>query len=171
MALLRIGLGSMKTSKLQIIIITIIFPAGLLYGYLHERNLSFSDIFLPGTPVLHIAEIPVRVEIAETEAERVRGLSDRESLGNVDGLLFIFPEASRHAIWMKDMRFPIDIIWVSQDLKVVSINENATPNSYPAVFRPTEDARYAIETNVHFADTFGIKVGQSVRLPAAYINQ
>ncbi|MDP3725202.1 MAG: DUF192 domain-containing protein, partial [Nanoarchaeota archaeon] len=55
-------------------------------------------------------------EVADTEEERARGLSGRDSLDEMRGMLFLFdspaggPEVQ--SFWMKDMKFPIDIIWV-----------------------------------------------------------
>ncbi len=161
----------MKTGTIQIIVILLLVPAGLLFQYLNTNDATFSEIFFSEAPVLHIAEIPLRIEIADTDSERVRGLSGREKLENIDGLLFVFPTSNRHAIWMKDMEFPIDIIWIDEDLKVIDITKNATPDSYPAVYRPISSARYAIETNIHFSDTFGIAVGQEVKLPEQHIEK
>jgi uncharacterized membrane protein (UPF0127 family) len=155
----------MKTSTIQIVIITLLIPLGFLFQYAKTNDATFSELFFSEVPVLHIGEIPVRIEIADTDSERVRGLSGRNTLENIDGLLFIFPTDERHAIWMKDMKFPIDIIWISEDLKVIDITKNATPESYPAVYRPTTSARYALETDVHFSDAFGIAIGQTVQLP------
>jgi uncharacterized protein len=124
--------------------------------------------FLPTTPVMHIGEIPVRVEIADTEEELRQGLSGRTEIEGADGLLFIFSEADYHGIWMKDMNFPIDIIWIGEDLEVINIMKNVDPDTYPKTFRPEKPAKYALETEVRFAETMGIHKGQSVRLPLEY---
>lgn len=59
------------------------------------------------------------VEVAVSEAERARGLSGRAALAPDAGLWFVLPAAGIHGFWMHDMRFPIDLIWVSPELKVV----------------------------------------------------
>lgn len=155
----------MLLNKLQIIVIAIIIPVGLLFMFLRSEDAGIGDLLSPGVPVMHIDDVPIRVEIADSMMERTTGLSGRESLDNVNGLLFIFPEPDHHAIWMKDMRFPIDIVWISEDLRVVDIDKNVSPDTYPELFRPQEPAKYVLETNARYVDTFGLQIGDSVRLP------
>lgn len=161
----------MTLNKIQIIIIAILIPAGLLFWYLDKENATVDDLLRPGVPVMHIDDIPIRVEIADSMMERTTGLSGREKLESVNGLLFVFPEADFHAIWMKDMRFPIDIIWISEDLRVVDIDRNVSPDTYPELFRPQEPAMYVLETNARYVDTFGIQVGDNVRLPGELVEK
>lgn len=66
------------------------------------------------------------VEVVDSGKERARGLSGRESLSEGSGMLFIFEDSAIHGFWMKGMKFPIDIIWIS-DGKVVGWAENANP--------------------------------------------
>lgn len=159
----------MRTNKIQVAIIFILIPLGILYWYTSANDLRIRDFFLPGTPVMHIGEIPLRVEIANTDEERMQGLSGRNNLDNVNGMLFVFPESDYHAIWMKDMKFAIDIIWIDEDLTVINITKNVTPDTYPRTFKPNRPARYVVETNPLYADTFGIAPGNKVRLPQNYL--
>ncbi len=156
-------------NKLQIIIILLIIPIGLVYLYSQKNNVVFQDYFSLGTPVMHIGDVPLRVEIANSNEERTTGLSYRDTFKSAEGLLFVFPKTDFHAIWMKDMSFPIDIIWISEDLKVINIEKNVTPDSYPRIFRPNAPARYTVETNVHYSDTFGLREGLEVTLPKGYL--
>lgn len=156
--------------KIQILIIIILIPIGILYWYTNEKNITISEIFFPGVPVMHIGDIPVRVEIANTDAERIKGLSDRKEFGEkVNGMLFVFSRPDYHGIWMKDMNFPIDLIWINKDLTVVGIDKNIQPESYPKTFRPSEPVLYLVETDTYYADTMGITVGKKVRLPQQYL--
>jgi uncharacterized protein len=107
----------------------------------------------------------VRVELADTLDERVRGLSGRESLSEGEGMLFVFPEDGRYGFWMKDMNFSIDIIWLSSAGKVVHIAENVPPDSYPASFQPAEPARYVLEVPAGFAKAHNIALGSTASLP------
>jgi uncharacterized membrane protein (UPF0127 family) len=159
----------MFLNKLQFIIIIILIPIGLLYLYSENKGVSMWDLFLPGASVIRIDEVPIRVEIANSHEERVNGLSGRESLEDVSGLFFVFPEPGYHSIWMKDMRFPIDIIWISEDLLVVGIDANVSPDTYPDLFRPPEPAKYVLETNARYANIFGLRVGHAVTLPPDFL--
>jgi uncharacterized membrane protein (UPF0127 family) len=128
------------------------------------------EFFFNGTPVMHFADIPVRVEIANSDEERKQGLSGRKEFGKkVNGLLFVFPETDYHKMWMKDMHFAIDIIWIGEDLKVINIEKNVSPETYPKTFRPDRPARYAVETETHYSDLFGIRAGMEVKLPPNYL--
>jgi uncharacterized membrane protein (UPF0127 family) len=70
------------------------------------------------------------------------------------GLLFVFDEPGLHGIWMKDMRFPIDILWLDDAFQVVDVRKNVAPDSYPTVFKPTKPARYVLEVTAGFADRY-----------------
>ncbi len=156
-------------NKLQILLVLFLLIFGGLHLFARSQNIAIRDIFLPGTPILHIGEMPLRVVIANTSEERAKGLSHRDTFEGADGMLFVFSETDYHRIWMKDMRFPIDIIWIGEDLKVINIQKNVHPDTYPNVFKPDQPARYAVETNVHYSDTFGLRTGHEVRLPGNYL--
>jgi uncharacterized membrane protein (UPF0127 family) len=111
------------------------------------------------TPTIRIGSTILKLEIADTDAERVQGLSDRASLPQDTGLLFVFDYPSYYGFWMKDMHFSIDMIWLDKDLKVVGLKEQATPESYPQTFTPEKPALYVLETNVGFIEGNNIKIG------------
>lgn len=156
---------------IQKILVCVLLVAGALYISIHIDSWSWYEIFFRNTPVMHIRDIPLRVEIAESIDERTLGLSNRDALVDADGMLFVFPESAFHTIWMKDMRFPIDIIWIDEEGSVISIDKNITPDTYPRLFRPARPARYAVETNTHFSDTYSLKEGDGVRLPVRISSQ
>lgn len=106
-----------------------------------------------------VGESKLKIEIADSEDERVLGLSGRDSLERNSGLLFIFDKSDAHSIWMKDMKFSIDIIWVSDKMQVVYIKENVAPETYPAIFTSDRPARFVLEVPAGFVSTEGIKNG------------
>ncbi len=156
-------------NKLQFFIIIVIVVLGSLHLYARSQDVTLWELFLTTTPRMHIGEMPLLVEIANSSDERTQGLSGRSKLERIDGMLFVYPESDYHRIWMKDMNFPIDIIWIDEELKVINIEENVHPDTYPNSFKPDRPARYVVETNVRFSDTFGLRPGLSVRLPAEYL--
>lgn len=92
----------------------------------------------------------IALAVAEKSEDRVRGLSKQKEIKEGEGLLFIFSEDKKHGIWMRDMYFSIDIIWLDKDWKVVDYKENATPESFRSVtdaevFFPETEARYVLE--------------------------
>ena len=106
-----------------------------------------------------VGNTTIEIEIAETSEQRIKGLSGRKSLPDNRGLLFIYDQPAFYEIWMKDMNFPIDIIWFDSDKKIVSISENVKPESFPEVFLPNDLALYVLEVNAGFSDENRIKIG------------
>jgi uncharacterized membrane protein (UPF0127 family) len=159
---------SIISERIQKVIICILAVVGIVFMYNNREYLEvpkFDDI---DQGVMYVNDITVRVDIADTEAERVQGLSGKKAIKEVDGLLFVFPESDFHSIWMKDMNFPIDIIWIDENLKVVGIEKGVTPDTYPRAFRPSRPVKYILETNVHFSDTYSFKAGHEVQLPSQF---
>lgn len=106
-------------------------------------------------------EVAVRVEIADTDEARARGLMYRRSLPADEGMLFIFPEETWLSFWMRNTYIPLDMIFINGAQEVVGVVENATPltDTPRAVPRPS---RFVVEVNAHFARTKGIGVGTRV---------
>ena len=111
---------------------------------------------------IKIKETSFNLEVADTDLERMKGLSSRTSLEAKNVLLFVFEKEERHGIWMKDMYFPIDIAWIDKDKKIIHIEKEVSPNTFPKVFRPEEVAMYVIELNSGLIDLNKIKIGDSV---------
>ena len=118
----------------------------------------------PLTPTLTIGETKIAVEIADTDASRARGLSGRPSLAENTGLLFIFDRADYHSFWMKKMRFPIDIIWLDDNWRVVDLTENISPQDFPKTYPPRAPARYVLEINAGFIADHQITIGDQAVL-------
>ncbi len=111
----------------------------------------------------------VEVDLAITERARMIGLSGRASLDEDRGLLFIFDKLGRYSFWMKDMNFPIDIIWLAppeggdnDEMKIVFIKENALPIDYPETYTPYKDALYILEVVAGYTFKNNLKVGDTV---------
>ena len=112
-----------------------------------------------------VGDTPVSILLADTPEKRTQGLSGRKSLGADQGMLFVFPEEGIYSFWMKDMRFSIDILWLSSSGEVVHIVESVTPESYPASFTPGKAALYVLELPAGFARVHGVTLGSIVMLP------
>lgn len=110
------------------------------------------------------------VDIVLKEADRARGLSGRSGLATNEGLWFVFEEPARHAFWMKDMLFAIDIIWIDINGLVVHIEHGLTPETFPTIFTPSSDASYVLEVNSGTAERLSVSVGSVVTLPSEVVN-
>src|SRR3990167_8151062 len=85
---------------------------------------------------INIDNIYFQVEVADTETLREQGLGGRRSLPAGRGMLFIFDQPGSWGIWMKDMRFSLDIMWAREDGTIITVVPNVTPDTYPLVLRP-----------------------------------
>ena len=133
-------------------------PASVLNN---ETSSPDSDIdSVPQT--IKIGETTFKVEIANTYDARARGLSGRKSLATDTGLLFLFDTPARYGFWMKDMSFPIDIIWIGDNGKVVFIEKDVKPSTYPKVFYSSGPANFVLELNAGAADNHSIKIGAKI---------
>lgn len=95
-------------------------------------------------------------EVVQSPLDRMRGLSGRKVLETDTGMFFVFPQVGKHGIWMKEMNFPIDILWLDDDLRVITVAENVHPDTFPQSFYPDEPARYVLEVPAGYAERHGI---------------
>ncbi len=110
-----------------------------------------------------IGKADVKVEIASTSDARMLGLGGRGSLADGYGMLFIFEKSDLYGFWMKDVPFALDIIWIDKD-KVISIEKNVTPGSFPQVFYPKLPANLVLEVSSGFVDKHSLKIGDNFYL-------
>lgn len=104
------------------------------------------------------------VTVVDNFSERTKGLSNTKSLGQDEGMFFIFEQEGTHGFWMKDMNYSIDILWFDKTGKVVHIEKNLSPDSYPQVFKPKTKAIYVLEINAGLVEKLGIKIGDTIDL-------
>jgi uncharacterized membrane protein (UPF0127 family) len=82
-------------------------------------------------------------------------------------MLFVFEEPLRHTFWMKDMKFPIDIIWLDSNGKIVHIEEKLMPCPLVLVcpsYAPNADSLYVLETIAGFAQRHNISLGTTIKI-------
>jgi len=150
---------------LYFLLIVAVIGVGVWYNW-QRKDTTLYDFFVGDDVVMSIDGVKFAVEVASTSEARTLGLSGRDDLGGVLGLLMVFNEPGYHGIWMKDMRFSIDVIWISEDLRVIDITRRLLPESYPRIYEPAKPAKYVLETKPDLVDAYGISVGDEVTLPA-----
>lgn len=119
----------------------------------------------PKYTLLYIGDTPVKVETADTIGKQRQGLSSRITLGREEGMLFVMATPDRHTFIMRDMKFPLDIVWI-RDGKVVDVSldvPNPVNNEKPATVQPPEPANLVLEVNAGWTRTHQIKIGDIVR--------
>lgn len=105
-------------------------------------------------------------ETARTPEQRGRGLMYRDSLGEKDAMLFIFDSPRPHGIWMKNMRMPLDILWLDSEKKIVDLIQNvpACTSDPCTVYEPLLPSAYVLELNAGTVSKTGLKTGSRMSL-------
>src|SRR3989339_1134253 len=106
--------------------------------------------------------VTLNVDVAASDSTRRRGLSGRDGLSGDAGMLFLFSEPEKYVFWMKDMKFPIEAIWI-RDGQVVDLSYGLLPPSEgepPRVFMPLEPAGAVLEVPAGFIERHDIRLGQ-----------
>ena len=99
-------------------------------------------------------------EVVSSPDKMQKGLGERKSLCQSCAMIFEFPQTGRYPFWMKDMHFPLDIIWISGG-KVVYLEKNVSEN-FSGVITPPNDANQVLEINAGNIEKLGIKIGDKV---------
>lgn len=121
---------------------------------------ELAEVTQKAKTTIHLrSDLAVAVEVADTPAERTQGLSGRDPLPENTGLLFVFEEDGYPAIWMKDMLFAIDVLWIDKDGTIVSIAPGVTPDTYPQTFKPARAARYVLEMKAGYVEARNVQAG------------
>lgn len=104
----------------------------------------------------------IDIEIAETEYETQTGLMYRESMKENQGMLFIFPDVRMHSFYMKNTKIALDIIYIDENLRIASFQENAKPlneTSLPSIV----PVKYVLEVNAGLAEKWQLEVGDIIK--------
>jgi len=105
-----------------------------------------------------VDDIPLEVQIADSEPRRVRGLMFQEQLPYDQGMIFVFEKPGLYSLWMLNMQFPLDMIWFDQDGMVVHIEKNVPPCKTALEITtcqsvvPDHEAFYVLEVTSGFVD-------------------
>jgi uncharacterized membrane protein (UPF0127 family) len=106
--------------------------------------------------------VSFRVEIAADDASRGRGLMFRRHLDADAGMLFVFDAEEPLSFWMRNTYLPLDMIFITADMRVLGVVENAEPLTDDP--REVEgSSKYVLEVNAGTARRYGIGPGTPVR--------
>ncbi len=137
--------------------------------------LLFSSLLLlPSSFVFASSNVPVdfpsqvclrdtclNVEVADTEEERSRGLQNRTSLPEGEGMLFVFPSEGIYRFWMKETFISLDMIWLDSQRRIVGIATDVPPCQQDPCpqYGPSAQALYVLEAGAGYAGRLGLKAG------------
>lgn len=116
---------------------------------------------------VNVKTLSVTADIASSADARRKGLSGRDSLAISGGMLFVFDASGDYPIWMKAMKFPIDIIWIDENKRIVYIVQSAVPepgkkDSQLTQYKPNASAKYVLEINAGLVRANNLQVDDSV---------
>jgi uncharacterized protein len=114
---------------------------------------------------VNVDNFKILVDIALTDKQVQDGLSIKNTLNESQGMLFFLGEPRKASFWMKDMKFPIDIIWLDENFSIVHIEQELQPCT--SIFNcksymPNSEALYVLETINGFTKKHGLKIGDNV---------
>ena len=144
-----------KENKIFLGLLLILAVAVWSYFFLQDSNSTDGD-----SKIISINNEKFKIESARSPEEQQKGLGGRENLCADCGMLFEFTQEDKHSFWMRDMKFPLDIIWISSN-KVVFVVKNISPDNQN-VFAPPVKANKVLEINAGISDKYEIREGSKV---------
>lgn len=135
----------------------------LIQASLSQQLLQAEDRILTD---FYLNEKKFQFELVNTAGSRTQGLSGRQEIG-ADGMLFVFFESGYHGIWMKEMEFDLDLIWIDESGKIIDLDlslpapKTANLINLP-VYQPSLPASMVLEVPAGFVQKHQIQVGQCI---------
>lgn len=126
----------------------------VLFNYDTNFRMPKSELLINGEKI--------KVEVALEPEHKMKGLSDRKSLGKDNGMLFLYSDYDKHSFWMKDMLFDLDFIWIKDNI-IVDITKNVKADSgIFNIYQPKQDVNKVLEVNAGTAEKNGWQVGDEI---------
>ncbi len=130
-----------------------------------RRTINFLSKTVAQKPSAIINNHSFDIDVARTTAEKQIGLTKYTNLAQNKGMYFIFEKADYYPFWMKNMKFPIDILFIKQNT-IVDIKENASPAALsdpnPTQFTPKDPADAVLEISSGLSKKYNIHIGDQV---------
>ncbi len=114
--------------------------------------------------VIKVPSGDFNVEVADNSFKREKGLTFRKKMQINEGMLFVFDKSGKYGFWLKDMYFPIDIVWLNEEGRVVYLVDNISPDTYPGAFINSINAKYVLEISAGSAEKYGIYLGTKLNI-------
>jgi len=155
-------------SIIKSICLVIMASVTLLLWLFNVAEIEFSDANSydnKTSMVVRIDGMNITALVALTPEEQSTGLAIKDTMKENEGMLFTFDTPKKYSFWMKDMKFPIDILWLDSNKKIVHIEDKLEPCLFllpcPSYSPPT-DSLYVLEVVSNFTNKHDIKIGDKV---------
>ena len=153
----------MNVMKIIILLVSLVLVGGFVfYGAktFSEKSAkpTFTDVELRGGKIV--------VELATTKTKREQGLSGRKEVAQGSGMLFVFDEPGKHSVWMKDMGFGLDIVWLNEEKRIVDFKTDVVPcaSDLCESLTPSDPAKYVLELPTGTLSSLGGLIGDQVKI-------
>lgn len=124
-----------------------------------------SLFFSKKASIVIIGDYSFKVAVATSQQEQEIGLSETKSLSQDQGMIFLFQKPDYYSFWMKNMKFPIDIIYINGD-KIVTIKNNIAPPKSDKesliIYTPAEPSDKVLEIQAGLSEKYNFKNGDKV---------
>ena len=161
----KVTMSRPSSSKSRVVILFLACAALAVFFIANSANKAKS----PGSEwkrgSVTVQKQTLDVYLAQTEQEREFGLSGFDAIKSNQGMLFIFDMAQKPSFWMKDMKFPIDIIWINNN-QVVDITKDL-PVQYDSNltrYFPNVDVDRVLEVNAGWCEKHNVNIGDGVEI-------
>lgn len=127
-----------NTKNIWISIVVVVLVGTFFYMFQKRAHPPYEKRFMIINNDLY------ELSVADSDKKRIRGLSGTKNLLPNTGMVFIFDREDMQGIWMKEMNYSLDIVWLDSLCQITGL-KNAGPDSYPEVFLPIMPSKYVIE--------------------------
>jgi uncharacterized membrane protein (UPF0127 family) len=141
--------SKITTKRIWLVFMSVVVLLGIAFVALSQQ----------GT-YLELGGTRFNAEVMDTDESRKQGLSGRDGLAQDAAMLFVFETSKTQCIWMKDMRFDIDILWFDSAQRLVSQKRRVSPQTYPKSFC-VDNAQYVVELAAGTAQALGLEQGDT----------
>lgn len=150
------------------ILLVFVLLLALVAGVVFAQNYLKTKTLFPfkKNPTVTINGHKLEVVVADSQEEQEIGLSETTSLPQNQGMIFLFKKPGFYSFWMKNMKLPIDIIYINDD-QIVRIQNNVQPvkeQENPTIYTPTEPSDKVLEINAGLAQKYDFKKGDMVKI-------
>ncbi len=136
--------------------------SGSIVGLLCIVSLGFYVMRQSSLPNFTVGKRGYHLAVASTQEARQKGLGGRADMKENEGMLFVFDAPDAACFWMKNMHFSLDMIWLDADKRVVHIEQNVSPETFPKSFCPGKPAKYVVELKAGEARRSHVVLGQKL---------
>lgn len=147
---------------LLVFALLLIIVAGMVVA---QNYLKINNSLFKKNPIAVINDRTFELTVADSPQEKEIGLSEINSLPENKGMIFLFEKPDYYSFWMKNMKIPIDIIYISND-KIVTIYSNVQPpaNSQEGleIYTPSEPSDKVLEIQAQLSEKYNFKKGDKV---------